>query len=257
MAIVTEGFDHHRILGSMENIRNEDVLVLIVDDNKNNLYIIAEVLHRSGYQVVTSTDGPHALELAQERLPDVILLDIMMPGMDGFEVCRQLRMIDAIQYVPVIFLSARDEDTNIETGLEAGGTDYITKPFHETILLARLRAHVERGYYMKNLDISNQVLREKTNDLIEMKKDLEKLNRQLDLQIQKNLHLLAAINDQIRNPLSVAITLLDMNTNPNNDMIIQELKRIDAVIDNLDRGVVESEKVRDYLRKYQNCDELI
>jgi CheY-like chemotaxis protein len=83
----------------MEYIRNEDVLVLIVDDNKDNLYIIAEVLHRSGSQVVTSTDGPHALELAQERPPDIILLDIMMPGMDGFEVCRRLRMMDAIKSV--------------------------------------------------------------------------------------------------------------------------------------------------------------
>ncbi|HOW04103.1 response regulator [Methanospirillum hungatei] len=133
----------------MEYIRNEDVLVLIVDDNKDNLYIIAEVLHRSGSQVMTSTDGPHALELAQERPPDIILLDIMMPGMDGFEVCRRLRMMDAIKSVPVIFLSAKDKDTNIETGLEAGGTDYITKPFHETILLARIRAHVERGYDMR------------------------------------------------------------------------------------------------------------
>ena len=92
----------------MEYIRNEDVLVLIVDDNKDNLYIIAEVLHRSGSQVMTSTDGPHALELAPERPPDIILLDIMMPRMDGLEVCRRLRMLAAVKHVPVIFLSAKD-----------------------------------------------------------------------------------------------------------------------------------------------------
>jgi DNA-binding response OmpR family regulator len=241
----------------MENIRNEDITVLIVDDNKSNLQIIAQVLHRSGYQVMMTTDGPHALELVQEKVPDAILLDIMMPGWDGFEVCRRLRLIRTISHVPIIFLSAKDEDTNIETGFEAGGTDYITKPFHEKILLARIRAHVERGYYLKNLEESNQVLRDKTHQLIEMKKNLEQLNRQLDQQIQKNLHFLAAINDQVRNPLAVAITLLDQCCHPHNEMIIEELRRIDAVIDNLDRGVIESEKVREYLRKYQNCDDLL
>jgi len=238
----------------MEYIRNEDILVLIVDDNKSNLQIIAQVLHRAGYQVMMTTDGPHALELVTTKPPDLILLDIMMPVMDGFEVCRRMRMLKPVSHVPIIFLSAKDEDTNIETGFDAGGTDYITKPFHERILLARVHAHIERGYYLKNLQVSNQVLREKTNTLIGMKNDLEQINRQLDLQIQKNLHILAAVNDQIRNPLAVALSLLEMTGHPNEFLIVQELKRIDAVIDNLDRGVIESDIIRDYLKKYLDCD---
>lgn len=246
--------DHREDWIGMEYIKNEDILVLIVDDNKNNLQIIAQVLHKAGYQVMMSTDGPHALELACEKTPDAILLDIMMPDMDGFEVCRRLRLMDTISQVPILFLSAKDEDANIENGLEIGGTDYITKPFHERVLLARLKAHVERGYLLRNLTTSNQILQEKNHTLVEMKKELERMNRQLDLQIQNNLHLLATVNDQVRNPLAVAISLIDMNKFANGETIIQELKRIDTVIDTLDRGMIESDKIRDYIKRYQDCE---
>ena len=123
-------------------------LVLVVDDNATNLDLLVNTL-KGEYRLGIAKKGSNAVEYAAKYHPDLILLDIMMPGMDGFEVCRRLRMMDAIKSVPVIFLSAKDKDTNIETGLEAGGTDYITKPFHETILLARIRAHVERGYDMR------------------------------------------------------------------------------------------------------------
>ena len=140
----------------MEYIRNEDIRVLIVDDNKSNLQIIAQVLHKAGYQVIMTRDGPHAIEVAKENPPDIILLDIMMPGMDGFEACRILRTMEQTSLIPIIFLSAKDEDTNIETGFEVGGTDYITKPFHERILIARIRTHVERSYYLRNIQFSNE-----------------------------------------------------------------------------------------------------
>lgn len=237
----------------MEIIQNEDILVLIVDDNKSNLQIIAQVLHKAGYQVMMATDGENALHLASEKTPDAVLLDIMMPGMDGFEVCRRLKKMERFARVPIIFLTARDEDTNIETGFELGGADYISKPFHEQILLTRLHAHVERGYYLDHLYRSNQVLLEKNQALQEMKDELELKNRQLELQIQKNLQLLATVNDQVRNPLSIAISLIDQTENPDNEIIISELKRIDGVIDKLDRESVNSEKVRDYLIKYHDC----
>ena len=240
----------------MEYIRNEDIRVLIVDDNKSNLQIIAQVLHKAGYQVIMTRDGPHAIEVAKENPPDIILLDIMMPGMDGFEACRILRTMEQTSLIPIIFLSAKDEDTNIETGFEVGGTDYITKPFHERILIARIRTHVERSYYYRNIQFSNEILREKTESLIEIKKDLELKNRQLDMQIQKNLHLLATVNDQIRNPLAVALSLLDMDTHSKSESIIKELYRIDAVIQNLEKGMIESDKIRDYLKKYLECNDL-
>ncbi|NLV27607.1 MAG: response regulator [Methanomicrobiales archaeon] len=240
----------------MEYIRNEEIQVLIVDDNKNNLEIIAHVLRKAGFQVMMASDGPLAIELTKETPPDIILLDIMMPGMDGFEVCKILRKMDKTSTVPIIFLSAKDEDSNIETGFEVGGTDYITKPFHERILIARVRIHIENGFYLRNLQHSNDILREKTELLIEVKKNLEKKNRQLDLQIQQNLHLLATVNDEIRNPLTVALSLLDMDKHAKSEMIVQELYKIDNVINNLERGVLESDKIREYLKKYLECNEL-
>lgn len=239
----------------METIRIDEIQVLIVDDNRNNLQIIAHVLQKAGYQVITATEGQKALELAKEKSPDAVLLDIMMPRMDGFEVCQKMRMIEHIKQIPIIFLSAKDEDTDIEAGFEMGGTDYIIKPFHERILLARLQAHIERGYYSRHLYRSNQVLREQNHTLIQLQGELENLNRKLDLQIQKNLHLLSTINDKVRNPLAVAISLIDMSGVPEGEIIIKELKRIDDVIDNLDRNIVESDRVHETMRKYQDHGE--
>lgn len=237
----------------MEIIQNEDILVLIVDDNKSNLQIIAQVLHKAGYQVMMATDGESALHLASEKKPDAVLLDIMMPGLDGFDVCKRLRQMDMLARVPIIFLSAKDADTNIERGFELGGTDYISKPFHEQILLTRLHAHVERGYYLDHMVRTNQILLEKKQSLRDMNEELKLINRQLDLQIQKNLQLLATVNDQVRNPLAVAISLIDRSGHPDSEVIIRELKRIDTVIDNLDRESVNSEKIRDYLKKHLDC----
>lgn len=210
--------------------------ILIVDDNDNNLQIAAQIIHKAGYQVILSSDGPHALELAREELPDAILLDIMMPGMDGLEVCRHLKASPSLCEIPVIFLTAKDEEISVEEGLGIGGIDFVVKPVSERILLARLRSHLERSLYFRQLEQMNQ--------------KLEETNQRLDAQIQKNLGILATINDQVRNPLSIAITLIEMSECEHGDEIIGHLNRIDSVIDDLDQGFIQSEKVLAYLKKH-------
>jgi adenylate cyclase len=116
--------------------------ILVVDDTLVNLRILTEMLAAQGYKVRPVTNGPQALQAAGAALPDLVLLDINMPGMTGYEVCQQLKADPATRDVPVIFMSARDEVLDKIRAFEVGGVDYVTKPFHLEELLARVATHV-------------------------------------------------------------------------------------------------------------------
>ena len=116
--------------------------ILIVEDEENIVDILAFNLRREGYETIEAMDGATGLELALARDPDLILLDLMLPNMDGFEVCRRIR--EAGHTTPVIMLTAREEETDKVLGLELGADDYITKPFSMRELLARVKANIRR-----------------------------------------------------------------------------------------------------------------
>ncbi|SFR13581.1 response regulator transcription factor [Desulfoscipio geothermicus] len=118
--------------------------ILVVDDEKNILELISYNLKREGYTVVTADNGLDALQTAQDVKPDLIILDIMLPGKDGLEVCRQLRFNPETYNIPIIILSAKDEEIDKVVGLEVGADDYVTKPFSPRELLARIKAHLRR-----------------------------------------------------------------------------------------------------------------
>lgn len=115
--------------------------LLVVDDEKQNRALLAELL-QDEHRVLLAKNGLQALERAREHLPDLILLDILMPEMDGFEVIRALKRDDALRNIPVIFISALDAAGDEEAGLELGAVDYISKPFHPSIVRARIRNHL-------------------------------------------------------------------------------------------------------------------
>lgn len=115
--------------------------VLIVDDEPTIVEFVRINLEKAGFQVLSAGDGETALELAASEQPDVIVLDIMLPGKDGFEVCRELRRTTA---VPIIMLTARDDDIDKILGLELGADDYLTKPFNPRELVARIKAILRR-----------------------------------------------------------------------------------------------------------------
>lgn len=115
--------------------------VLVVEDETTLLETLAYNLKRQGYEVLTATGGTQALELARNRQPDVIVLDVMLPGLDGFEVCRALRRE---MNVPILMLTARDEEVDKIVGLEVGADDYMTKPFSMREFLARVKALLRR-----------------------------------------------------------------------------------------------------------------
>jgi two-component system sensor histidine kinase/response regulator len=116
--------------------------ILVVDDQPANIQIVGGVLGQVGHEIIPAADGPTALKRLAVRLPDLILLDVLMPGMDGFEVCRQLKENPDWAHIPVIFLSAADDKDLIVRALNAGGVDYITKPFNHAELISRARTQL-------------------------------------------------------------------------------------------------------------------
>ena len=116
--------------------------VLIIEDEQNIVDILSFNLGREGYDTLEALDGPTGLQLALEQNPDLILLDLMLPGMDGFEVCRRIR--EAGSSVPIVMLTAREEEDDKVRGLELGADDYITKPFKNRELITRVKANIRR-----------------------------------------------------------------------------------------------------------------
>jgi serine phosphatase RsbU (regulator of sigma subunit) len=118
----------------------EPPLILIVDDNPANVEILQMRLMANNYDVITATDGEMGLTIAREKLPDLILLDIMMPKMDGFEVCRKLKGDPVLPFMPIILVTAKTESKDVVAGLEAGGDEYLTKPVDHAALVARVKS---------------------------------------------------------------------------------------------------------------------
>jgi signal transduction histidine kinase len=144
--------------------------VLIVDDTPKNIQLLANILARHGFRLAVATTGEQALVAIEHEPPDLVLLDVTMPGMDGFEVCRRIKSDLKAQDVPVIFLTARDSVEDKIRGFEAGGVDYVSKPFEPLEVLARLRTHLElkraREIIRRHSESLEQMLASRTNDLI-------------------------------------------------------------------------------------------
>lgn len=119
------------------------MLILAVDDNPRNLQVLGTLLSENNYEIAVAQNGLQALEFVKKNTPDLILLDIMMPEMDGYEVCRKLKSDIGTQHIPVIFLTAKTATEDIVKGFETGGVDYVIKPFNSAELLARVKTHIE------------------------------------------------------------------------------------------------------------------
>ncbi len=143
----------------MEPSENKPV-ILVVDDTPANIQILQEILTPS-YKVKVATNGEKALRLAKgDDPPDLILLDIMMPGMDGYEVCRILKSEENTRKIPVIFVTAKEETVDEQQGFDVGAVDYITKPVNPPIVASRVAAHLALRQAMVSLEKQNELLRE-------------------------------------------------------------------------------------------------
>ena len=171
----------------MTTAENVVPTIMLVDDTPANLSLLEEILRGHGYRVVAFPRGAMALRAAAANPPDLVLLDIMMPEMDGFEVCRQLKADGRLREVPVIFISALDDTTNKVRAFSSGGVDYVSKPFQEAEVLARVAAHLQVRRQQLEIEAQKRQAQE----------DYERL-RELELHRDQLVHMI--VHD-MRSPL--------------------------------------------------------
>jgi len=189
--------------------------VLVVDDNPTNLQVLLESLKQTGFKILVARSGESAIQQAEYGKPDLILLDVMMPGMDGFETCRRLKSREAFRDVPVIFMTALTEVSDKIKGFQAGGVDYVTKPLQHEEVLARVATHLTMRRLQQQLQEQHLLLQEKHVQL-------QALNASKD-------KFFSIISHDLRSPLSAVLTGLRMLTDPKNELSDNE--RQDIVCD--------------------------
>lgn len=210
----------------------EKSLILIVDDNPANRKMLEILLKKDGYDTSSLEDGKEIIEKVNHLKPDLILLDVMMPGLNGFQVCAELKNSITTQEIPIIFLTAKAESEDLVKGFEVGGSDYVAKPFKPVELLARVRTHLE-------LRKSFEHLKESQSKILE----LEKKN--------SILAMAGTANHEINQPLLVIagnMYLLEESLAPKKINKIQKkyLKDINGSI----------QKIKEILERYRNAVEL-
>ena len=182
----------------MNNYQN---LILVVDDNSNNLKVLTDVLREAGHRVLVANSGESALEKVQKVTPDLILLDVMMPGIDGFETCRRLKTSNETCNIPVIFATALSDSIDRVRGLSLGAVDYITKPIQQDEVLARVNVH------LKLYNLTNELEQRVIERTAELQTALDQLkNSQLQLIQSEKMsslgQLVAGIAHEINNPVN-------------------------------------------------------
>lgn len=201
--------------------------ILIVDDNPQNLQVLGKILQENNYKIEFSISGETALKWLATRQFDLILLDINMPGMDGFEVCRRIRSNPDLDIVPVIFLSADTDRESIFKGFELGAQDYITKPFDSRELLVRVRTHLKLKDTLEKLARFNKSLEE---IVVERTFELKNSNEKLEASNIKLLNLdmakarfLSLISHEIRTPLNGITGPLELLKGSGNSKEVSDL----------------------------------
>ena len=221
-------------------------LILIVDDNPANLDILQARLAAHNYEIITATDGEAGLATAREKQPDLILLDIMMPKMDGIEVCKHIRADASLSFMPIIMVTAKADSKDVVAGLEAGGDEYLTKPVDHAALVARVKS-------MLRIKALHDTVREQAARLEEQSAQLADWNRTLEQQVAEQLAELERVG-RLKRFLSPQLTELIISSG---DEGLLESHRREVTVVFLDlRGFTtfsdyaEPEEVIGFLRSY-------
>jgi len=178
-------------------------IILIVDDTPENLEILGIILSDAGFRISVATNGAQAIEVAKTKPPDLILLDVMMPGIDGYDACRKLKAEPVTAHIPIIFLTARSGGGEIVKGFEAGGVDYVIRPFNTSELLARVLTHIELKQSREKILMQNLELLEMNERLAASDENQRLLNAMKD----KFFSILA---HDLMNPLNTFLQITDL-----------------------------------------------
>ena len=178
----------------------ENYKILMVDDSPKNIQVVANFLQNEGYDLSFATDGKEAIQILSKADFDLILLDVVMPEIDGFEVCRKLSSDEKYKNIPVLFLTVKTDPESIIKGFESGGVDYITKPFNPYELLARIKTHLRLKSIQAKFRENNEKLIAEISLRQKAEKQLKNLNAELEYKVKdrtKHIYKLAEIIDQL------------------------------------------------------------
>ncbi|RXQ97426.1 hybrid sensor histidine kinase/response regulator [Ancylomarina salipaludis] len=212
----------------METISNNKIKILAVDDNPKNIQVIGSILRDEGYSVGFAYDGQQALNLLNKTEDfDLVLLDVNMPVMDGFETCKAMRKNERMKEIPVVFLTALNESKDVVNGFQAGGQDYITKPFNSQEVLVRVKTHIDLKRSKDQLKKVNQWLEDKveerTKELRKANSELEEVNQELGVLDKAKSDFLSLISHQINTPLNGIIGFITVLKNEQVDANVKEM----------------------------------
>jgi len=167
-------------------IRHQNLgIILIVDDSPTNLEALSEVLSNAGFRVTVALDGETAIKQSEYAPPDLILLDVVMPEIDGFETCKQLKENPLTNDIPVIFMTCLSDTEERIKGLKTGAVDYITKPFQQEEMLARINVHLKLRSLTKQLEKQNVLLKQEISERLATQAALQKLNEELEQRVEE------------------------------------------------------------------------
>jgi len=251
------------------NINNP--VVLTVDDSIANLALASAVLQEAGYEVLLAKEGKSALEITKEKKPDLILLDIEMPGWNGYETCEHIKADPELAAIPILFLSTLTRAKDKLRAFEAGGIDYINKPFEEKELLARVHTHVElyhlRDKLEQKINEQNKEISEYANHLeLKVEERTEELNQAKKLAEEANItksQFLANMSHELRTPMNAIIGYSEMLKEDADEMELtdfsNDLDKINSagkhllglINDVLDLSKIESGKMELYLEQFK------
>ncbi|MEG3861613.1 hybrid sensor histidine kinase/response regulator [Microcoleus sp. herbarium12] len=202
--------------------------ILIVDDIPANIQLLSQVLIEHGYKVRKLISGERALKAVELQVPDLILLDIKMPGMDGYEVCRQLKASEATCAIPVIFISALDDVFDKVKGFEAGGADYIIKPFEPVEVLARVSAQLKMQRLQQQLRCANVQLAAQN---VQLSQEIQE-RQQAEANLKMLLH---AVSHDLRSPLSGMSLLLQNRLADAGSNIVIDRRTVEVMVQSCSR----------------------
>lgn len=218
----------------MNTEKREKPLILIVDDNPANIQLLSNIVSIHQYDAAIATNGYKALEIAQSYFPDLILLDISMPGIDGYEVCKRLKDDESTRKIPVIFITCFTGQDEIIRGFQAGAVDYITKPFHTPELTARIKTHLQLKLYQEKIEEDKLVL--------------AKLNKQMTEFLAIAIHDLKVPLGNISMLAKMIRDFKDMEREEieelSNDIITSSDRMLKIIVDMLNINAVEEGKIR-------------
>jgi len=205
MTYVLEKLDTNSI--TLTTQMKDKPLVLIIDDSPVNLMLLYNILEKHDLRVVLANSGEQGLTLAKQSPPDIVLLDVIMPGWDGYETCRRFKQDASLEKIPILFLSALGDTENKVRALQAGGVDYVSKPFQKEELLARVETHAELAHLRQNLE------REVTNQTERIQLLYEALQLSYDKAEQASIlktEFLRNISHEFLTPMNIVLGMTEM-----------------------------------------------